>query len=132
MLWCSLKWQSNLIAMLILCGFQVNKYYDLATSFYEYGWGESFHFAQRLVMPIYLEVLLLPFHSQIIDWFHQTRVGLLNSIIYSIQAVPIDPLYLRRINVSSLSLCACVHTPMHACIGAEGRTFWWWREKECK
>lgn len=27
--------------------FQVNKYYDLATSFYEYGWGESFHFAHR-------------------------------------------------------------------------------------
>nr|VDC78729.1 unnamed protein product [Brassica rapa]VDC86177.1 unnamed protein product [Brassica oleracea] len=26
---------------------QVNKYYDLATSFYEYGWGESFHFAHR-------------------------------------------------------------------------------------
>ncbi|XP_062175324.1 cycloartenol-C-24-methyltransferase-like [Alnus glutinosa] len=25
----------------------VNKYYDLVTSFYEYGWGESFHFAQR-------------------------------------------------------------------------------------
>ncbi|XP_023764165.1 cycloartenol-C-24-methyltransferase-like [Lactuca sativa] len=25
----------------------VNKYYDLATSFYEYGWGESFHFAPR-------------------------------------------------------------------------------------
>ncbi|CAF1884466.1 unnamed protein product [Brassica napus] len=25
----------------------VNKYYDLATSFYEYGWGESFHFAHR-------------------------------------------------------------------------------------
>ncbi|RWR82806.1 cycloartenol-C-24-methyltransferase isoform X3 [Cinnamomum micranthum f. kanehirae] len=25
----------------------VNKYYDLATSFYEYGWGESFHFANR-------------------------------------------------------------------------------------
>lgn len=25
----------------------VNKYYDLATSFYEYGWGESFHFASR-------------------------------------------------------------------------------------
>ncbi|XP_078170471.1 cycloartenol-C-24-methyltransferase 1-like [Carex rostrata] len=24
-----------------------NKYYDLATSFYEYGWGESFHFAHR-------------------------------------------------------------------------------------
>ncbi|XP_039030759.1 cycloartenol-C-24-methyltransferase-like [Hibiscus syriacus] len=25
----------------------VNKYYDLVTSFYEYGWGESFHFAAR-------------------------------------------------------------------------------------
>ncbi|XP_030547406.1 cycloartenol-C-24-methyltransferase-like [Rhodamnia argentea] len=24
-----------------------NKYYDLATSFYEYGWGESFHVARR-------------------------------------------------------------------------------------
>lgn len=27
--------------------FQVNKYYDLVTSFYEFGWGESFHFAPR-------------------------------------------------------------------------------------
>ncbi|KAI3699584.1 hypothetical protein L2E82_43994 [Cichorium intybus] len=27
--------------------FCVNKYYDLVTSFYEYGWGESFHFAPR-------------------------------------------------------------------------------------
>jgi len=26
----------------------VNRYYDLATSFYEYGWGESFHFAHQL------------------------------------------------------------------------------------
>ncbi|KAL2939906.1 Cycloartenol-C-24-methyltransferase [Bienertia sinuspersici] len=25
----------------------VNKYYDLVTSFYEFGWGESFHFAHR-------------------------------------------------------------------------------------
>lgn len=25
----------------------VNKYYDLVTSFYEFGWGQSFHFAQR-------------------------------------------------------------------------------------
>ncbi|XP_029127242.1 cycloartenol-C-24-methyltransferase isoform X2 [Cajanus cajan] len=25
----------------------VNKYYDLSTSFYEYGWGQSFHFAPR-------------------------------------------------------------------------------------
>ncbi|RLN16600.1 cycloartenol-C-24-methyltransferase 1 [Panicum miliaceum] len=28
-------------------GGEVNKYYDLATSFYEYGWGDSFHFAGR-------------------------------------------------------------------------------------
>ncbi|KAF3967463.1 hypothetical protein CMV_008546 [Castanea mollissima] len=27
--------------------YHVNKYYDLVTSFYEYGWGESFHFAAR-------------------------------------------------------------------------------------
>ncbi|WZN61304.1 cycloartenol-C-24-methyltransferase [Chloropicon roscoffensis] len=26
----------------------VNKYYDLATSFYEYAWGDCFHFAHRL------------------------------------------------------------------------------------
>ena len=26
----------------------VNKYYDLSTSFYEWGWGECFHFAHRL------------------------------------------------------------------------------------
>merc|ERR1711916_234735 len=25
----------------------VNQYYDLVTDFYEYGWGESFHFAPR-------------------------------------------------------------------------------------
>ena len=25
----------------------VNTYYDLATDFYEFGWGRSFHFAQR-------------------------------------------------------------------------------------
>jgi len=25
----------------------VNTYYDLATDFYEFGWGQSFHFAQR-------------------------------------------------------------------------------------
>lgn len=30
--------------------FQVNKYYDLVTSFYEYGWGESFHFAPRFFL----------------------------------------------------------------------------------
>ncbi|OMP10056.1 Methyltransferase type 11 [Corchorus olitorius] len=27
----------------------VNKYYDLVTSFYEFGWGESFHFAPRWI-----------------------------------------------------------------------------------
>lgn len=26
----------------------VNSYYELATSFYEWGWGQSFHFAYRL------------------------------------------------------------------------------------
>ncbi|XP_057836663.1 cycloartenol-C-24-methyltransferase [Cryptomeria japonica] len=29
------------------CVNMANKYYDLSTSFYEYGWGESFHFANR-------------------------------------------------------------------------------------
>ncbi|XXG56486.1 hypothetical protein AAC387_Pa03g3881 [Persea americana] len=29
------------------CTDMANKYYDLATSFYEFGWGESFHFAHR-------------------------------------------------------------------------------------
>ena len=26
----------------------VNSYYNLATDFYEWGWGQSFHFAERL------------------------------------------------------------------------------------
>jgi sterol 24-C-methyltransferase len=25
----------------------INHYYDLVTDFYEYGWGQSFHFANR-------------------------------------------------------------------------------------
>lgn len=29
------------------CQTMVNHYYDLATDFYEYGWGQSFHFATR-------------------------------------------------------------------------------------
>ncbi|WIA20814.1 hypothetical protein OEZ86_004745 [Tetradesmus obliquus] len=33
----------------------VNKYYDLATSFYEYGWGTSFHFAHRLKHETHME-----------------------------------------------------------------------------
>ncbi|KAJ8637989.1 hypothetical protein MRB53_012256 [Persea americana] len=40
----------KLIAIFMLCSFQANKYYDLATSFYEFGWGESFHFAHRCWM----------------------------------------------------------------------------------
>jgi hypothetical protein len=35
----------------------VNKYYDLATSFYEYGWGESFHFAHRQALIPKLQAL---------------------------------------------------------------------------
>lgn len=36
----------------------VNKYYDLATSFYEYGWGDSFHFAHRYKWETLRESLL--------------------------------------------------------------------------
>lgn len=35
-----------------------NKYYDLATSFYEYGWGQSFHFAPRRPDETHKESLL--------------------------------------------------------------------------
>ncbi|KAK3025715.1 hypothetical protein RJ639_040928 [Escallonia herrerae] len=35
------------MVIIIVLVFQVNKYYDLVTSFYEYGWGESFHMAPR-------------------------------------------------------------------------------------
>lgn len=38
-------------------GDMVNKYYDLATAFYEYGWGESFHFAHRLAGEGHVESL---------------------------------------------------------------------------
>ena len=34
-----------------------NKYYDLVTDFYEYGWDESFHFAPRLVDETFRESL---------------------------------------------------------------------------
>lgn len=30
----------NWIAILVLCDFQMNKYYDLATNFYEFGCGD--------------------------------------------------------------------------------------------
>jgi len=33
----------------------VNSYYDLATDFYQYGWGQSFHFAPRLVGETFIE-----------------------------------------------------------------------------
>jgi hypothetical protein len=61
-------------------GFQVNKYYDLVTSFYEFGWGESFHFAPRYLLlssTFYIEVLqayfvLLPLLIRLIknETFH--------------------------------------------------------------
>ncbi|KAK7830470.1 cycloartenol-c-24-methyltransferase [Quercus suber] len=35
----------NAYALFLVFIPRVNKYYDLVTSFYEYGWGESFHFA---------------------------------------------------------------------------------------
>lgn len=34
-----------------------NKYYDLVTDFYEYGWDESFHFAPRLIDETFRESL---------------------------------------------------------------------------
>jgi sterol 24-C-methyltransferase len=41
------------------CANQVNTYYDLVTGFYEYGWGDSFHFAGRSATNTYLAQLLL-------------------------------------------------------------------------
>jgi cyclopropane fatty-acyl-phospholipid synthase-like methyltransferase len=35
------------VLLLILLFFDMNQYYDLATEFYEYGWGQSFHFATK-------------------------------------------------------------------------------------
>jgi sterol 24-C-methyltransferase len=35
----------------------VNSYYDLATDFYEYGWGQSFHFATQRVGEAYAQAL---------------------------------------------------------------------------
>ncbi|THU59246.1 hypothetical protein C4D60_Mb07t00120 [Musa balbisiana] len=42
----------------------VNKYYDLATSFYEFGWGESFHFAPRCWM---WDVELVGLYERLLD-----------------------------------------------------------------
>eukprot|EP00127_Corallochytrium_limacisporum_P005444 Clim_evm13s205 gene=Clim_evmTU13s205 len=36
----------------------VNQFYDVVTDFYEYGWGESFHFAPRLARETFAESLL--------------------------------------------------------------------------
>jgi sterol 24-C-methyltransferase len=33
----------------------VNSFYDLVTDFYEYGWGDSFHFAPRFVNETFIE-----------------------------------------------------------------------------
>jgi sterol 24-C-methyltransferase len=35
----------------------VNSYYDLATDFYEYGWGQSFHFATQAKNEPYSQAL---------------------------------------------------------------------------
>ncbi|TKY67969.1 Cycloartenol-C-24-methyltransferase protein [Spatholobus suberectus] len=35
------------VVLVVVVARKVNKYYDLATSFYEFGWGQSFHFAPR-------------------------------------------------------------------------------------
>lgn len=37
------------------CQEMVNQYYDLATDFYEFGWGESFHFAPRSITETFAE-----------------------------------------------------------------------------
>lgn len=39
------------------CSNQVNKYYDLVTGFFEYGWGKSFHFAGRSATYTYLSTI---------------------------------------------------------------------------
>jgi sterol 24-C-methyltransferase len=36
----------------------VNQYYDLVTDFYEYGWGQSFHFAPRFPVETFREAIL--------------------------------------------------------------------------
>ena len=41
----------------------VNQYYDLVTDFYEYGWGESFHFAARHAGESFRESLLRHEHT---------------------------------------------------------------------
>jgi sterol 24-C-methyltransferase len=35
----------------------VNSYYDLATDFYEYGWGQSFHFATQAKGEAYTQAI---------------------------------------------------------------------------
>src|SRR5262249_19140113 len=36
----------------------VNGYFDLATDFYEYGWGQSFHFAQQVKGETFRDAIL--------------------------------------------------------------------------
>ena len=43
------SWNTWVSSMNITVATMVNAYYELATSFYEWGWGQSFHFAQRKV-----------------------------------------------------------------------------------
>jgi len=48
----------------------VNSFYDLVTDFYEYGWGESFHFAPRLKVETFAESLRRH------EYFLAARLGL--------------------------------------------------------
>lgn len=48
----------------------VNLYYDLATDFYEYGWGQSFHFAPRFRDEAFMESI------KRVEYFIAARLGL--------------------------------------------------------
>lgn len=66
----------------------VNQYYNLATDFYEYGWGSSFHFAPRLKGETFesslkrhehflaLRLGLGPQHK-VMSWWDKCRPGIL-------------------------------------------------------
>jgi hypothetical protein len=60
------------------CVNQVNKYYDLVTGFYEYGWGDSFHFAGRSATYTYQLKLLLYIDN---NFFPRTRPSMCISLI---------------------------------------------------
>jgi hypothetical protein len=45
------------------CMNQANKYYDLVTGFYEYGWGDSFHFAGGSATYAYLALVITTYRQ---------------------------------------------------------------------